>query len=224
MKNISGINGLMTFSEREIITRNFFVDFIEYSLRNEIQKINNAISFYRIESPCIINIHDIDESYSKDDFFSIESCGLSLRPETTKGTYSFAIDCIKSHGKKLPFILWQHGKSFRNEQDQVVKNVRLKEFYQLEFQFFYSVGSKCDYFTECCDIVKETLCKLFRTNKVKLVESDRLPKYSIKTMDVEYNEMELCSISKRKDFPLDDINVVEISTGTDRLLYQFFQI
>ena len=69
----------------------------------------------------------------------------------------------------------------------------------------------------------------------RVVISDRLPSYSEITMDIEvhngYQWMEVCSTSRRKDFPQKlvvsgkkgntekDALVLEIAIGLDRLLY-----
>ena len=69
----------------------------------------------------------------------------------------------------------------------------------------------------------------------RCVESDRLPSYSLRTMDIEvyYGDrwMEICSISKRTDFPIKfkyqtkkretieaDVLVLEIAIGLDRVV------
>lgn len=65
----------------------------------------------------------------------------------------------------------------------------------------------------------------------RVVPSDRLPSYSLTTMDAEVDNgdkwMEVCSISKRTDFPAKarfgertvDILVLEIAIGLDRCVY-----
>ena len=73
----------------------------------------------------------------------------------------------------------------------------------------------------------------------RIVESDRLPDYSLRTMDIEvWNEdkwMEICSISKRKDFTKKaiinyknkiiekDLLVLEIATSSDRCVYNYLK-
>jgi len=55
----------------------------------------------------------------------------------------------------------------------------------------------------------------------RLEVSDRLPDYSEETIDVVCvkNDMEVCSMSKRKD--LEGFKVIEVAIGTDRLIYNF---
>ena len=73
--------------------------------------------------------------------------------------------------------------------------------------------------------------------ETRVIESDRLPDYSLRTMDIEvWNEdkwMEICSISKRKDFDKKaiinykskviekDLLVLEIAIGLDRCVYNY---
>lgn len=69
----------------------------------------------------------------------------------------------------------------------------------------------------------------------RIVLSDRLPDYSLKTIDIEvFNAdkwMEVCSVSLRKDFPIKpiirnkptDCYVLEIALGVDRLIYNYQQ-
>ena len=72
--------------------------------------------------------------------------GLALRPETTPGSYAYAQHLLNTHsGYKPPLCVWQAGKSFRREQDQVTKNMRLKEFWQQEFQCIYSSDTLNDW-------------------------------------------------------------------------------
>lgn len=115
-------------------------------------------------------------------------------------------------------VVYQHNKSFRKEQDKTFSNVRLKEFYQLEYQIFFSSDTKNDYYPQilncCLEFVKRYI------KDARLEKSDRLPSYSDETIDIIMNEndMEVFSISRRKDFK-DNIKVIEVSTGPDRLVY-----
>lgn len=152
-------------------------------------------------------------------YFSDE---LVLRPETTMGSYAYAKHLLNEHNErkvKPPIVVYQHGKSFRKEQDQVVKNMRLKEFYQLEFQIIFSSTTKNDYSLTLLPAVRDAISSFI--GPCKLIPSDRLPDYAEWTQDVvcERNDMEVCSISKRLDF--DGMVVLEVAIGTDRCVYNF---
>lgn len=164
---------------------------------------------------------------------------LVLRPETTPSSYVYAQHLLNTHaGVKPPFVIWQTGKSFRREQDQVTKNMRLKEFYQQEFQCIYTADTMNDYHAAVLEPVRKMIGEMIG-KPTRIVESDRLPSYSEITMDVEVDNgdkwMEVCSISRRTDFPgkvrfqakkkivEKDLLVLEISIGLDRCVYNFEQ-
>lgn len=115
--------------------------------------------------------------------------------------------------------MYQHGKSFRREQDQPTKFMRLKEFYQLEFQIVYSKSTANDYSQTVIPAVCEMIASLIGPCHTE--PSDRIPDYAEWTQDVVCDKtgMEVCSISLRKDFP--DMHVLEVAIGTDRCLYNF---
>ena len=164
---------------------------------------------------------------------------LVLRPETTPGSYVYACHLLNTHsGIKPPFVIWQTGKSFRREQEQVTKNMRLKEFYQQEFQCIYTAETMNDYHAAVLEPVRKMLGEMINL-PTRIVESDRLPTYSEVTMDVEVDNgdkwMEICSISRRTDFPQKakfttkkgvvekELKVLEIAIGLDRCVYNFNQ-
>ena len=181
------------------------------------------------------------------DCYNKKPTELVLRPETTPSSYVYAQHLLNSHsGVKPPFVVWQTGKSFRREQDQVTKNMRLKEFYQQEFQCIYTADTMNDYHAAVLEPVRKMLGEMIRL-PTRIVESDRLPSYSEITMDVEahtesfvFNKendrwMEICSISRRTDFPQKakfqtkkkivekDLLVLEVAIGLDRCVYNFEQ-
>jgi glycyl-tRNA synthetase (class II) len=73
------------------------------------------------------------------------------------GSYEYAKVLLNPHNKpkyQMPLVVRQHGKSFRREQDKTLENMRLKEFYQLEFQIIYSMSTDFDYHTDVVNIVR----------------------------------------------------------------------
>ena len=230
----------MFWSEREIKYRNFikqtFTDEIEAMLRLE----NRAWQFFEVEAPLLIPRELINSNYTNEDIWVQENDDeeLVLRPETTPSSYAYACHLLNSNIILPPFCVLQSGKSFRREQDQVTKNMRLKEFYQQEFQCIYASDTLNDYQEK----VLEPLRKMFEKiigKPARIVESDRLPSYSVKTMDIEIDNsdkwMEICSISKRTDFPQKvkfntktgplekEMFVLEIAIGLDRCVYNYFK-
>ena len=159
---------------------------------------------------------------------------LALRPETTPATYAWMLRRLQSQANLAPYCCWQLNKSFRREQDQPAKHVRLKEFWQQEYQCAYASDSHEDWHLFCVEPVKAIIEQLTRC-PARIVVSDRLPDYSLCTIDIEvWNSekwMEICSISKRVDFPDEfrfpakasaparEMIVAEVATSPDRQRY-----
>ena len=149
---------------------------------------------------------------------------LVLRPETTMGSYAYARHLLNPHNAVKvmpPLVIYQHGKSFRREQDQPTKFMRLKEFYQLEFQILYSPSTKNDYSITLIPAVQKMIQEMIGPCHVE--DSDRLPSYAEWTKDIicDKTGMEVCSMSKRTDY--ENMNIIEVAIGTDRCIYNFQQ-
>lgn len=218
MLNLYEKNGLIFWNERQIKTRRMLEAFFVDNLRDALRSINKAFEFIQVEAPLLTPSEFINSQYTTDDIFVVDE--LTLRPETTMGSYQYARYLLDSHTKtKLPIVVWQHGKSFRREQDQVTKNMRLKEFYQLEFQCIYGLTTSCNYAETIVPTVHQMISRMLGDCRVE--NSDRLPNYAEWTKDiiVEKNNMEVCSISQRKDFS--NAKVLEVAIGTDRCVFNF---
>lgn len=214
-----GNNGFVYYNERDILLRDYFIKSISLNLKDKLFNINKAIDFRQIETSLLQNKEAINNEYFLEKNYIFETTdNFCLRPETTKGSYLIAKELLKHYNSKLPLCVWQYGKSFRNEQDKTFKNMRLKEFYQLEFQLLYSNTTKSDYPTILKDFIFDYFKKEFKSNNVEIELSDRLPIYSIETTDIVINELEVCSMSLRNDFE-ESIYNFEIAIGLDRLLY-----
>jgi len=264
MEQLFEINGLMFWSEREIRLRRQFEDHFASEMQNILLAENPAWRFIQVDGPLLTPTANINPNYTENDIWmqrhrSIVGLDendnitvkyepeLVLRPETTPSSYVYAQHLLNTHiGIKPPFVVWQSGKSFRREQDQVTKNMRLKEFYQQEFQCIYTADTKNDYHAAVLEPVRKMLAEMVG-GKTRLVESDRLPSYSEITMDVEAQTesyvfatendkwLEICSISRRTDFPEKarfqtkkgvvekDLLVLEVAIGLDRCVYAFEQ-
>ena len=211
---IQNSNGYITWESRELRYRDMFVKFISDDLFGFLRNQNRAFSFHQIDSPTLIPTESINHNYSQSDYYNLGE--KSLRPETTSGSYAYARHLLKTQKHPFPAVIWQVGKSYRREQDQGIQYMRLKEFYQMEFQIIFSENTKNDYYELLIDKVPKIINQFM---KVTVVESDRLPSYSLKTMDIEVNGMEVCSMSNRTDF--EGYKNAEIAFGLDRLVYQF---
>lgn len=244
MHSLYNVNGLMFWNEKEIRLRRQFANHFSSSIKDMLLEMNTAWQFIEVETPILTPQNLVNENYTNNDIWVQENLNLSdttlvLRPETTPGSYHYACHLLNSNsGIKPPFVIWQIGKSFRREQDQVTKNMRLKEFYQQEFQCIFTSDTLNDYHSNCLEPVRRMIAEMIAL-PTRIIESDRLPSYSLATMDIEVNNgdkwMEVVSISKRTDFPQTakfqaknkivekELLVLEIAIGLDRCVYNFFQ-
>lgn len=234
MYNVFNVNGLLTWNEDEIKFREYAIERIQSKLRQTLVAENRAWTMHRFESSCLIPSSAVNPNYTSDDVF-VTGEGLTLRPETTAASYLYADHLMKVKGFYPPLIVWQAGKSFRNEQDNVTKNMRLKEFYQLEFQCVYADDTKNDYMEPVVLAMQEVISEMVAGYMaVRRIPSDRLPTYSLRTMDIEVDNgqkwMEVMSISDRTDYEHrafigkseKGFRVLEVAVGLDRLIYNRF--
>ncbi len=238
MKPLYHINGLVHWNQQEILMRERMQATFAEGVFDWLRSVNNAWRIDRVEAPMMLPIQLVNSNYTQDDlwvFLAHDDTEPTIvaRPETTPSTYAWMVDQLEGHnGVKLPWCVWQIGKSFRVEQAQVLKNMRLKEFWQQEFQCAFSADTANDYHANCLEPMRKMLGSAVGL-PTRIVESDRLPSYSLTTMDIEVDTgerwMEICSISKRTDFPIKNryqaknkewketnILVLEIAIGLDR--------
>jgi glycyl-tRNA synthetase len=190
--------------------------------------LNPAWTFHRIEGPVLTPREYISAAYDESDIFSlaqpIAGQPAALRAETTASSYLCANNLLKSGQAKLPTCIWQVGKSFRRETNDGARasELRYNEFYQCEFQCIYRSDSKADYREAAEKQICDAIRRITLSREVRMVDSDRLPSYSMMTRDVEveYNGKwkEMCSISTRNDFPAPNATVLEVAVGLDRLV------
>jgi glycyl-tRNA synthetase len=240
MLSLYAANGLVHWTERDIRVRDSAITHISAEVAAILKAINPAWDIRRVEAPLLVPRSLISEAYGDEDVYvqqrlSEHDHDLVLRPETTPSTYVYMSHLLSSHGKvRLPLCVWQAGKSFRREQDQATKHVRLKEFWQMEFQCAYAADTANDYHSAVLEPIRRTLAAVTRL-PTRIVPSDRLPAYSEITMDVEVDNgdkwMEVASISRRTDFPGPvvvsgksgerevEVKVLEIAIGLDRCVY-----
>ncbi len=233
MIDIYELNGLPFFDEEDIKLRRYLEGRFGDGMRKLLEEQNSAWRTMQIEAPTLMPISLLNKNYTADDVWMQDGGAIVLRPETTPGTYVYA-EKMFDQGLMPPLCVWQAGKSYRRENDQPSKHCRYKEFYQQEFQCIYSKTTKNDYQATVAPGVEKMLRDAIGLPS-RIVPSDRLPDYSIKTLDVEiYNGdkwMEICSISLRKDFtyqikrgqvPIECL-VLEVAIGLDRCIYNIRQ-
>ncbi|MFZ4862119.1 glycine--tRNA ligase [Sphingobacterium sp. Mn56C] len=171
-----------------------------------------------------------------------------LRPETAQGIFVNFLNVQKTGRMKIPFGIAQIGKAFRNEVIARQFIMRMREFEQMEMQFFVRPGSELEWFAKW----KETRLKWHLalgadTSKYRFHDHVKLAHYANAAVDIEYEFpfgfKEVEGIHSRTDFDLKqhqefskkkmqyfdpEINqnyipyVVETSVGLDRLFLTVF--
>ena len=174
---------------------------------------------------------------------SESSSEIYLRPETAQGIFVNFLNVQKSSRKKIPFGIAQIGKAFRNEIIASQFIFRMREFEQMEMQFFVKPGTQSKWY----EIWKENRMKWHKAlglgdENYRFHDHDKLAHYADAACDIEFNFpfgfKELEGIHSRTDFDLTqheeysgkklryfdpEINesyvpyVVETSIGLDRM-------
>jgi len=223
------IESLRFWDEDEIEMREMMTARLASVVKQTLLGVNRAWQFKRVEGPLLTPRSFVSPSYDESDIFVTQvkkaDSYLALRPETTVSSYMFARQNFDK--KKLPLCVWQAGKSFRVEKSDgaTAAKLRFNEFYQLEFQCIYSVGTQADYRAALIPFVRKEVSRFLQLD-TRVVDSDRLPEYSESTLDIEvpfrdeWKEIASCSI--RKDFS-EDTRVCEIAIGLDRLVEIYSQ-
>ena len=73
---------------------------------------------------------------------------IYLRPETAQGIFVNYLNVQKTGRMKIPFGIAQTGKAFRNEIVARQFIFRMREFEQMEMQFFVRPGTELDWFKQ----------------------------------------------------------------------------
>lgn len=218
--------GLRFWTQSEIISRQNFIQAILNQLTVSLQSINTAWTFHQTETPILTPRELFSSEYTDKEIFKTDwnkgNSDFYLRAETTAGSYAYA-KMLVDQGTYYPLCVWQVGKSFRKEANDGASPAKLRfnEFNQLEFQCIFKDTTKVDYRNE---EVLESLAKVVARHTgrpSRLIESDRLPAYSLSTIDIEielesgeWKEMASCSL--RNDFK-DGTLVAEFAFGLDRI-------
>jgi glycyl-tRNA synthetase len=173
---------------------------------------------------------------------------LYLRPETAQGIFVNFLNVQKSGRMKIPFGIAQTGKAFRNEIVARQFIFRMREFEQMEMQFFVKPGEEMKWY----EYWKSTrlnwhLSLGLGKENYRFHDHEKLAHYANAAADIEFNFpfgfKELEGIHSRTDFDLKaheqfsgrklqyfdtEINqnytpyVVETSVGLDRLFLAVF--
>jgi glycyl-tRNA synthetase len=137
-----------------------------------------------------------------------------LRPETAQGSYVNFKNVQQSTRKKLPFGIAQVGKSFRNEISPGNFVFRMREFEQMEMQYFVRPEAAADTFEAWLPRRRDWYTRYGVTpERLRFREHapDELAHYAKKAVDIEYRFpfgwKELEGIHNRGDFDLSNHQV-----------------
>ncbi len=174
---------------------------------------------------------------------------LYLRPETAQGIFVNFKNIARTTRKKIPFGVGQIGKSFRNEITPGNFIFRIREFEQMELEFFCKPGTDLEWFAYWRNYCHQWLLDLGMNDECLRLRDhspEELCFYSKATTDFEYlfpfGWGELWGVADRTDYdltqhqdhsgqPLDYFDpetnekyvpyVIEPSLGADRVLLAF---
>jgi glycyl-tRNA synthetase len=133
-----------------------------------------------------------------------------LRPETAQGMFVDFKNLVQSNRVRVPFGIAQQGRSFRNEISPGNFIFRLREFEQMEMEFFvrpgederwhdYWINERLAWYTDVLGFCTDRL-------RLRPHDADELSHYSKATTDVEYDFPfgwgELEGIANRTDYDL----------------------
>ncbi|UAB81771.1 glycine--tRNA ligase [Marixanthomonas sp. SCSIO 43207] len=132
---------------------------------------------------------------------------LYLRPETAQGIFVNFLNVQKTGRMKIPFGIAQTGKAFRNEIVARQFIFRMREFEQMEMQFFVRPGDELKWY----EYWKETRLKWHLSlgmgeENYRFHDHEKLAHYANAAADIEFNFpfgfKELEGIHSRTDFDL----------------------
>ncbi len=138
---------------------------------------------------------------------SEDASTLYLRPETAQGIFVNYLNVQKTGRMKIPFGIAQTGKAFRNEIVARQFIFRMREFEQMEMQFFVRPGTEMEWF----EYWKKTrldwhLALGIPVEKYRYHPHDKLAHYANAACDIEFEFAfgfkELEGIHSRTDFDL----------------------
>ena len=174
---------------------------------------------------------------------------LYLRPETAQGIFVNFKNIARTTRKKIPFGVGQIGKSFRNEITPGNFIFRIREFEQMELEFFCKPGTDLEWFDFWRSYCRDWLLNLGideESLRLRDHDKDELCFYSKATTDFEFlfpfGWGELWGVADRTDYDLTQHSthsgeameyfdpetnekyvpyVIEPSLGADRVLLAF---
>ncbi len=171
---------------------------------------------------------------------------IYLRPETAQGIFVNYLNVQKTGRMRIPFGIAQIGKAFRNEIVARQFIFRMREFEQMEMQYFVKPGDELQWFEHWKELRMKWHKSLgFNTQDYRFHDHEKLAHYANAATDIEYRFpfgfKEVEGIHSRTDFDLTQHQqfcgrkiqyfdpetnesyvpyVIETSIGVDRMFLQ----
>jgi len=131
---------------------------------------------------------------------------LYLRPETAQGIFVNFLNVQKTTRQKLPFGIAQIGKAFRNEIVARQFIFRMREFEQMEMQFFVAPGTEMEWYSYWKDLRLKWHKAVTPEEKLRFHDHENLAHYANAAVDIQFQFpfgfKELEGIHSRTDFDL----------------------
>ncbi|HPS45936.1 MAG TPA: glycine--tRNA ligase [Bacteroidales bacterium] len=140
---------------------------------------------------------------------------IYLRPETAQGIFVNFLNVLKTGRMKIPFGIAQTGKAFRNEIVARQFIFRMREFEQMEMQFFVKPGDEIKWYEHWKEErIKWHLSLGIPKEKYRFHDHEKLAHYANAAADIEFafpfGFKELEGIHSRTDF---DLNAHQTFSG-----------
>ena len=132
---------------------------------------------------------------------------IYLRPETAQGIFVNYLNVQKTGRMKIPFGIAQIGKAFRNEIVARQFIFRMREFEQMEMQFFIKPGTELDWFAKWKEQRMKWHVNLgMGAENYRFHDHEKLAHYANAATDIEFNFpfgfKELEGVHSRTNFDL----------------------
>lgn len=136
-----------------------------------------------------------------------EEAKLYLRPETAQGIFTNYLNVQKTTRQKLPFGIAQIGKAFRNEIVARQFIFRMREFEQMEMQYFVKPGTEMEWYNQWKEFRMQWHLSLgINQSHYRFHDHEKLAHYANAAADIEFKFpfgfKELEGIHSRTDFDL----------------------
>jgi len=131
---------------------------------------------------------------------------LYLRPETAQGIFVNFLNVLKTSRQKIPFGIAQVGKAFRNEIVARQFIFRMREFEQMEMQFFVRPGTEKEWYEYWKARRMAWHQAITPAAKLRFKDHDNLAHYANAAVDIQFEFpfgfREIEGIHSRTDFDL----------------------